>query len=281
MSAPKFASRGGAEVLRINSPAGAAGATGAKENAHTAGGGLGGGDSFDAAREPFGSFGRNGSYPSFPDSSDGSDTEGGGGSDAFEGLEGDDWYSDDEEPEQRLGLASLQQQLRRPLSHLWALPQQRVGAHGNHRWAPKISYYRTSSIGGGQQLLGEAEQLLRVRRPPEASKSLELGMVQQAMLRSVGPKWGRGVMPDQSDASDLDGLLHQPESALEKMEKASKSSRAPPRAIAPSAPPVAMIMPPKAGLRNLGRPEFREGAGLNERSAAIGEAPSRTRLAVS
>ena len=42
------------------------------------------------------------------------------------------------------------------------------------------------------------------------------------MLRSVGPKWGRGVMPDQSDASDLDGLLHQPEANLEKLEKASR-----------------------------------------------------------
>jgi hypothetical protein len=32
---------------------------------------------------------------------------------------------------------------------------------------------------------------------------------------------------------------------------------------------MAMLMPPKSGLRNLGRPDVRKGAGLNERSAAI------------
>jgi hypothetical protein len=46
------------------------------------------------------------------------------------------------------------------------------------------------------------------------SLKFNLYRYEQAMLRSVGPKWGRGVMPDQRDASDLDGLLLQPEVGL-------------------------------------------------------------------
>ena len=41
--------------------------------------------------------------------------------------------------------------------------------------------------------------------------------MQQAMLRSAGPKWGRGVMPDQSQAQDLEDLLNVPDAALHKL----------------------------------------------------------------
>ena len=86
--------------------------------------------------------------------------------------------------------------------------------------------------------------------------------VQQAMLRSAGPKWGRGVMPDQSQAQDLEDLLHLPDAALHKL---TSGGGPPAHTVAPSADPVAMIMPPKAGLRELGKPKFETGATLSEK----------------
>ena len=59
------------------------------------------------------------------------------GEDGFEEMpiDGEGWDDEDgewsEEAAERVALASLQREMCRPLSHLWALPRQRVAGHAN------------------------------------------------------------------------------------------------------------------------------------------------------